>query len=336
MRGSGFQILTLPFYSQSGMIFVMPKLKLSQFLFDAACLLSLVGIWPRFIEPNYLKLSRYALKIPRLRKKISLLQISDLHLNPQLSDNFLKKIINKANSLKPDLIIYTGDFLCRSQIGDKERLKDFLSSFSAPNGCFAVLGNHDYAKYICINRAGEYDAEGPHNPLIPKLARMLCKQLKLQGEITEKAFKPGFHTELLELLRSTPFQLLHNESIQLPIGLNICGLGEHMAGHCHPQKAFANYMPHYPGIILVHNPDAIPHFKTYPGDLILCGHTHGAQINLPYLREKLTPMENPRYKRGLLYEEGKWIYTNRGLGGVSPVRLFSPPELAYFTLEPEE
>jgi predicted MPP superfamily phosphohydrolase len=225
------------------------------------------------------------------------------------------------------MIVYTGDFLCRSEIGDKLRLKNFFSSLSAPFGCFAVLGNHDYSRYICINKEGRYDT---HKPL-SKTMRFL-KQIKLTGTTTEKAVKPPFHQELIELLKSTPFKLLHNETVRLPIGVNICGLGEYMAGHCDPEKAFAGQEKDEPVIVLVHNPDAVPRLKTYPANLILCGHTHGAQVNLPLLRDRLTPMENPKYKRGLKWENGRWIYTNRGLSGVSPIRLFSPPEIAFFTL----
>lgn len=225
------------------------------------------------------------------------------------------------------MIVYTGDFLCRSDIGDASRLKKFLNKFSAPLGCFAVLGNHDYSTYISINSAGDYDTGKP----LSKTKRLL-KQIKLTGMTTEKAAKPPLHNELIELLSSSPFKLLHNEIHRLP-GLNICGLGEHMAGHCDPQKAFEKYPTDEPCIVLLHNPDAIPRLKAYPGSLILCGHTHGAQINLPILRDRLTPMEHPQYKRGLRCENEKWIYTNRGLSGVSSLRLFSPPEIAFFTLE---
>ncbi len=299
--------------------------------FDIICLLSLIGVWPRYAAPGRVKITRRTLQIPRLPQNLTLLQLSDLHLNPAHSDRLLNKIISHIKTLKPDIIVYTGDFLCRSLLGD-QRLKPFLNALSAPLGCFAVLGNHDYAHYVGINENGEYDSVD-HRSLLQKSVQMLCRQIRLQGKTTERALSPPLHAELLALLRETPFQLLHNETVQINGALNICGLGEYTAGHCQPQKAFGSYAKELPGVILLHNPDAVPLLKSYPGDLILCGHTHGAQINLPLFKSRLTPMEYPQYKRGLLCEDSKWIYTNRGLGGTFPMRIFSPPEIALFNLE---
>lgn len=289
--------------------------------FDIACALSLVGIWPRFVAPRRLKLTHQRVKIPRLKKNFTLLQFSDLHMNSTHPDRFLNKIIHQAKTLKPDLIVFTGDFLCRSRMEDG-RLHSFLNAFSAPLGCYAVLGNHDYAKCIGINGKGEYDI----------LTHTLARPQKLLGKTTPNALRPPFHDELLELLNGTPFKLLHNETVQIN-GVNLIGLGEYMAGHCNPQKAFAAHAKELPSIILLHNPDGIPLLNNYPRDLILCGHTHGAQINLPWLKNRLTPMENPQYKRGLAKDGAAFVYTNRGLGSISPTRVFSAPELTFFHLE---
>lgn len=118
--------------------------------------------------------------------------------------------------------------------------------------------------------------------------------------------------------------------------LNICGLGEHMAGKALPQEAYKNYDTNYPGLILVHNPDAIPRLKNYPGEVILCGHTHGAQINLPWMWRRFIVLENPRYKRGLLHENQRWIYINRGVGAVMNFRWFSVPELLLLELDSDD
>lgn len=103
---------------------------LAQFCWDAWCCLSIVGIWPRFIEPRLLSKTYLTLPLPHLPNKLSGLkvaQFSDLHLHPQVSDHFLQKIQNAVASFEPDLILFTGDFLCFSLNRDLKRLKDFLS-----------------------------------------------------------------------------------------------------------------------------------------------------------------------------------------------------------------
>ncbi len=315
----------------------LPTLKNT--LFDLTCLFSLVGIWPRFIEPNLLKTTKISLPIPNLPPSLhnlKILQLSDLHLNHTITNYLLEKIIRKSRSLKPDIIVLTGDLLCRGRLLERKRLRSFLASLEAPHGCFVILGNHDYAQWISINSKGDYDVIGQNDRILSKGIKRLFQQTKLTRQTTSQAYQPAINQELLDLLQQTPFQLLHNTTTQIPIEnsfLNVCGLGEYMAGHCQPDRAFENFDSRYPGLILAHNPDSVPSLQRYPGDVILCGHTHGAQINLPFIRKRVTLMENPQYRRGLHHENKKWVYINRGIGGISPIRLFSSPELTCITLE---
>ncbi|MBA3604079.1 MAG: metallophosphoesterase, partial [Parachlamydiaceae bacterium] len=123
---------------------------------------SVIGIWPRFIEPNLLQTTHHTLKLPNCPealKGLKIVQFSDLHLQKKFSSRCLKQLARKINNEKPDIIIFTGDFICNSFLGDKDqvRLLDFLNELYAPYGCYTVLGNHDYAEYVSINADGEYD-----------------------------------------------------------------------------------------------------------------------------------------------------------------------------------
>jgi uncharacterized protein len=308
------------------------------FLWDLWCFISLIGIWPRWIEPNLLKVTQKKVSLPNLPlslNELKIIQISDLHLNPGLSPRFLTKLLKKIHQLQPDLIVFTGDFLCYSQLGDKQRLKDILCAMKAPYGCYAILGNHDYAKFVSINSEGDYDIVTKSNSSIVTGFQRLVANPCLTKRLTKKAQNVPVHSELIQLLKETPFKLLHNENLLLPIKnsfINLCGLGEYSMGHCQPVQAFKNYHSAYPGIILTHNPDAIPLLESYPGEITLCGHTHGYQINLPGMRKRFTLLENEKYARGIIEEKGKWIYVNRGLGGVLKFRWFSTPEILLLTL----
>jgi hypothetical protein len=317
----------------------MDKKKLVDWCWDAWCIFSIIGIWPRFIEPKLISTTKINLSLPNLPKSLeglTVLQLSDLHWHGQFSSHFSRKLVRKINRMQPDLIVFTGDFLIRSQLENPDGLVRLLSSLKAKIGCFAILGNHDYDQYVTVNSDGDYDVELQHADNLHKGFKRLFKTKKVSGKISKRAQESGMHSGLIGLLKKTPFQLLHNATKIVQYkenGINVCGLGEYSLGRCLPEQAFKNYQPEFPGIVLAHNPDSIPNLLEYPGELILSGHTHGGQINLPVFRKKFTQLEQMHFMRGLKKLGNKWIYINRGLGAVMPFRWFSAPELTLFTLQ---
>ncbi len=315
---------------------------LANFFWDLWCCLSVVGIWPRFIEPTLLNTTRIKIGIPHLPKDLNglkIVQFSDLHLHPKVSNNFLKKIKSKIDTCQPDLIFFTGDFLCFSLSRDLERLETFFNSLHATYGCYAILGNHDYAEFISINNKGEYDVLNQEVGSFSRIFQRLWTKTILAHKVTKKA-KAVKHNEILEqILQKTPFKLLKNESVLIPIKktfLNVTGLEEYITGRCNPKQAFLNYNKNFPGIVLAHNPDCIPSLLTFPGEIILCGHTHGGQVNLPWLWKKFTLMENPYLKKGCFQIGDKWAYVNRGVGSAMQFRWFAAPEIFLLTIEEKE
>jgi len=315
--------------------------KFLNYSWDLICLASIIGIWPRYIEPNLLKVTREKLVIPRLSKDlegIRLLQFSDLHINPQMPDSNLKKLVDNVRALNPDMIFFTGDLLCNARLDNPDRLESFLNEFSAPLGCYLILGNHDYAQAIGINEEGDYDVIS-NKPweVAAGISRVLAwNYYKAKRKVTERAKKVGLNPDLMKLLEKTPFKALHNESALVAVKnsfLNVVGLGEYSLDKTRPEQAFASYNPEYPGIILSHNPDSVPSLVNYPGDIILCGHTHGAQINLPYVWRRITLLENENLKRGNANFKDKRVYINRGIGSCFRFRFFSTPEITQFTLK---
>lgn len=315
------------------------KTHLSDRLWDLWCLVSVIGIWPRFIEPRIISSTKLSLPVnsfPAELNGLKVAQFSDLHLNPKVSQKFLDRLVSKINQFEPDIIVFTGDFLCNSEVKDPERLQRTLKRFKAKHGCYAIVGNHDYQLPVSINEAGYYDIQQSQASMIKQGFKRLLSPLYPVGEVSERAKKIPINTDLIRILNDTPFRILNNQTETLSINgayLNITGLGEYMLGKCLPDTAFETYRRDAPGIILSHNPDSFPMLKKFPGDLILAGHTHGAQVNFPFVWNHFTLMEQPHYKRGLFSLENKWLYVNRGIGSVMPFRWFSTPEITLITLE---
>lgn len=300
-----------------------------------------MGIWPRYIEPRLLQVTRIRLPIKNLASDLNglrVLHFSDLHLGLQTCDRYLKKLSRRIKALSPDICVFTGDFLCYSQIQREETLRLFLGSIQPRLGAYAVLGNHDYASYVSLKDDGCPGVIEEGSPLILRGICRLFKKAKKKADapVSMEVGVVAHHEALQRLLSETAFQLLDNETTQVHVGqggLNLCGLGDLWAGGFSPQRAFRGYNGDLPGIILSHNPDTIPALLGYPGDVILCGHTHGGQVNIPYIRERLMDLKSSTYYRGFVNLGEKSAYISRGVGAVLPFRWGSIPELTVFTLE---
>ena len=80
--------------------------------------------------------------------------------------------------------------------------------------------------------------------------------------------------------------------------------------------------------------------EKYPGldvDLILCGHTHGGVVRLPFVGGLAASNMGlfPEYDAGLFELPGYTLFISRGLGNSVPLpRFLNTPELVSITLRP--
>ncbi len=91
-------------------------------------------------------------------------------------------------------------------------------------------------------------------------------------------------------------------------------------------------------ILLVHEPDfadQIPFPSRF--DLQLSGHSHGGQIVIPGIGPLFKPEMGVKYISGLYTLDSMQVYTNRGLGQVSPhFRLNALPEVTFIRLHAKQ
>ncbi len=138
-------------------------------------------------------------------------------------------------------------------------------------------------------------------------------------------------------LAAAGLQLLTNRGVVLTRGkgsLGLAGLDDGCAGH--PSLTLAlNGIPNpTPVVLLCHEPDlADIYLRSDQVVLQLSGHSHGGQIRLPGIGALFLPRLGRKYDCGLYRVNGKWLYTNRGLGfGSLPIRINCPPEVTEITL----
>ncbi len=87
-------------------------------------------------------------------------------------------------------------------------------------------------------------------------------------------------------------------------------------------------------IVLVHNPDSADTIVRQRADLIIAGHTHGGQINLPIAGRLVVSVKNKEYTSGLRHSRrGFPVFISRGIGMTRiPLRINCPPEIAVLEL----
>ncbi len=89
-------------------------------------------------------------------------------------------------------------------------------------------------------------------------------------------------------------------------------------------------------IVLAHNPDTADSQYSERVDLMVCGHTHGGQVVVPFMGPPVLSVRNRTYSSGLKTSpRGERVFISRGIGwAIYPVRFNCYPEIAVLELRP--
>ncbi|MBI4699335.1 MAG: metallophosphoesterase, partial [Nitrospirae bacterium] len=86
-------------------------------------------------------------------------------------------------------------------------------------------------------------------------------------------------------------------------------------------------------ILLAHNPDTADSKFSTRVDLMISGHTHGGQVNIPFIGAPVLPVKNKNYSSGFIRSQNTNIFISRGIGwAIVPVRFNCYPEIAVLKL----
>ncbi|MHC4471410.1 MAG: metallophosphoesterase [Planctomycetota bacterium] len=268
----------------------------------AAFGLGVAGVgYSTLLEPHWIMVTRRRIRIPGLAPPLvgrTLAHLTDLHLGIAPA-HYVERCVDRTLELRPDMIALTGDFVGTNRIEEAEAAARILGRLAAPLGVYAVSGNHDFGVY----RAGAPTSE----PLV------------------------------LGLLEEEGVRILDREAIPFEGEGSrtwLVGLGDLWAGRCRVEETMSRLPRDEPRIVLSHNPDSIPRIAAAGADLVLSGHTHGGQIDIPVLGPPRLPVRLRQYYSGL-YRIGDRtrLYVSNGLGYLIRVRFNARPEIALHTLD---
>ena len=253
------------------------------------------------ISRHEISVQRLKVTLPRLPEAfrgLTIAQLSDFHYAEYTEAYFIRQVIERVNRLKPDVVVFTGDYITNGFWPKAEVLRftgecaHILARVDCPVR-YAVLGNHECAvKLYCESMT---DALEAHN--IPVLEN-----------------------------RSVP---LERDGARLWIA----GAGDAVVRRMRLDEAVPTASADEPVILLIHEPDVLPEVARHNVDLMLSGHTHGGQVRLPFLPPMFLPGLGRRYVEGLYRLGRTQLYVNRGIGTVNlPFRFNCPPEITLITL----
>jgi predicted MPP superfamily phosphohydrolase len=199
-----------------------------------------------------------------------------------------------ALSLKPDFLVITGDFIDQTP-EDLPAFCDQITPIARHTEILGCTGNHDY-----------------HHRSIAEVRRQLTQ---------------------------AGIRLLENQSYQPRAGageLSFTGFEDYW--YRFDARAIDTAPPDASTIVLSHNPDSYDDIAHGRWHLMLSGHTHGGQVCIPGIGALILPVKHKNRVSGAFHLDpllpDRMLYVSRGIGHLLRIRLFCPPEVTCFTLQP--
>ncbi len=241
------------------------------------CLLG--SLYTTQIEPHWIEVTRTDIGLSALSPALEGLAIAllgDFHLGQNVSRQQVRKAVEMANALKPDLILLTGDFVTGSAKYSVACAEE-LAGLEAAHGAYAVLGNHD--NWTDPDQVAED---------VGSAGVTLARDEAFAVEVGDGRF-----------------WLVGIEDTGYTAGFLGGSFGDFEAAWKAKKlrlEGILEALPEdEPRMLLVHNPDFAEMLPQGLIDLVLCGHTHGGQVRVPFLGAPVVPsFFGDKYAGGLL------------------------------------
>lgn len=255
---------------------------------------------------KWLKVRHYMVRSPKIKpteRAIRITLISDIHEKTFGKNNC--KLINKIEETIPDVIVIAGDIAdTYGKVGGSyEPLFKALPKI-APT--YMVLGNHDYSARRDIELSGVAANTGVH------LLDDASDEINIDGNIINIIGLSDYYRENIIC------QTLAERLDIVPV---------------------SDFMKRY-NVLISHRPEELEEISKRGIDLMLCGHTHGGQVRLPFVGGVFSPCSMqlfPKYDMGLFSIGDMDLIISSGLGAsVVPLRFCNRPEIVTIDIYPEE
>ncbi len=260
-------------------------------------------VYAREVEPADVEVVPVSLVLPRLDEQFDgyrIALISDLHADGWMTPGRVLGLVNLVNAEEPDLVALTGDFATYSRFWSRLRhvpdLVAPLRRLHAPDGTFAILGNHDHETNSQVVRYTLAAAAVTELNNTVFTLRRHGASLHLCGVDSALEGTPRLDLVLRNLSQEGAAILLAHEPDFADESAATGRFDLQLSGHSHGGQVRLPVL--------------------------------GSQPYLPELGR--------RYASGLYRVGGMFLYTNRGLGNHPRFRFNCRPEITVLTLKAPE
>jgi hypothetical protein len=179
--------------------------------------------------------------LPEALEGFTIAQISDIHVGPTIRREYVDAIVERVNTLKPDMVAITGD-LVDGSVRELSHDTAPLSKLASRHGTYFVTGNHEY-----------YSGA---RAWIEELRRLGARVLLNEHVVLDHDGSP------LTVAGVTDYSAHHFEPAQAS----------------DPAAALSGSPADAPRVLLAHQPRSAARAAEAGFDLQLSGHTHGGQF----------------------------------------------------------
>ena len=190
-------------------------------------------------------------------KELKVALIADLHLSVNSDVKLTRKMVEKVNSVNPDLVLIAGDIFTSNYGGLRNpgKYSDALSKMKARYGVYAVSGNHDVDENLFIGFA-----------ISP----------------VSDAFRTS---EMEQFFDDCGFKILYDENVEIADGEIVLSgrvdgekAGDGTSNRMDAKALLSTVDQTKPVLVLEHEPVEFKALAENGADAVFCGHTHNGQI----------------------------------------------------------
>ena len=257
------------------------------------------AVYTTLIEPRRLRVRKLAVELPEWPPALADLKValvSDLHAGaPHVDERRVDQVVAAVNRTRPDLIALLGDYVDPTvTFGDYVAVEAVAARLAQLEAPLGVFA-------VLGNHDWENDGE-----------------------------------RVVRALREQRIEVLENDTVSVDLAgqvIWLVGLADPNMRAADLATPFSLVPDGAPLLVLSHDPDLFVKMPDRPL-LALAGHTHGGQVNVPLVRDLVTPSRfGDRYAGGLHALGRRVMYVSRGIGTSGhPVRFRATPEVVLLKL----
>ena len=261
------------------------------------CIVGGLEAYAALTDQSHIEETFYKIQSDKLKSNVRIVFLSDLHLSEFGERN--SELLKRVRLLAPDLILIGGDMNLRQE-DDYSVVIDLCLQLKEIADVYYALGNHEVARMLSHDRDIYYALEDTGVTMLHNVYQKVTV---------------GDNTLLLGGVSQTGRD----------IDIYSNGIIEKLSD----QEGFK--------LLLAHYPSDFDRICQYDIDLVLSGHLHGGQINLPYFDGLIDGDGNlfPKYTEGKFTRADTTMIVSRGLGNSHQIpRVNNAPEIVIVDIAP--